>query len=627
MEPDEILDLMRIYENVFFIGTFKPPVTFLSQQHRALNLIWALQENGFDFNEKKIAVIGAGLAGLTATSTAQVLNADVKVFEQSSQPLALQQGNVSRFVLPHLFEWPQLGSLYPRTHLPFLNWAAGSAGAIASELITQWNRVGIPIDSRRKIKRVRLAKRRPTVLFFDKAPPEDFDLIIIASGFGVEESRLADHTVPYWRNEDYDQPILSGDPFKILVSGTGDGGLLDSIRASVENFRHADFLKWLLSDDWVLEHASLIVQKIGDGTSEQQAWNEFLQAEIPQGIRTEIESLQNSGVEVVLGSGYETPFEEDALLSNKIAIALLREVGLITYVRRRLKSIRRINRHKYKVGLVDPTAENNLSETQYFNRVVARHGTKSPLKKLISLSAYDEIKTRWSQEAATETGLPQFNFGILSDRFMNLNMETAFGVIFALGTFKDRNLEDEIQFATLRKIRSVLNWLGRQLGVRNFSQGFGADVFANQTVTITWNDLQCDFSILNGPVETPNGFCGGPLVVAATQSRRILDRLLENDPHRYHQLVYRVTDDALEAQGVGKLFTRNLETGAWVEDFRMENQTIRVTNHLGMFQTHRLFSVQSLLEILRNQWDLAKIHQTGWRANDRAQHIKRTWTI
>ncbi len=53
--------------NVFALGNFARQVTFASQQLRALNLVWALLRTGRLSEGQHIAVVGAGLAGMTAT--------------------------------------------------------------------------------------------------------------------------------------------------------------------------------------------------------------------------------------------------------------------------------------------------------------------------------------------------------------------------------------------------------------------------------------------------------------------------------------------------------------------------------------------------------------------------------
>ena len=67
--PKDILALMAVdekkYPNVYFIGGRATRLTFLSQQQRALNLVWALAREGKLQPDTRLAVIGGGLAGVT----------------------------------------------------------------------------------------------------------------------------------------------------------------------------------------------------------------------------------------------------------------------------------------------------------------------------------------------------------------------------------------------------------------------------------------------------------------------------------------------------------------------------------------------------------------------------------
>jgi hypothetical protein len=64
-----------------------------------------------------------------------------------------------------------------------------------------------------------------------------FDVIVLATGFGLETPVLDYPTASYWRNEQLGQPILDGQQRPYLVSGFGDGALIDLCRLTIERFR------------------------------------------------------------------------------------------------------------------------------------------------------------------------------------------------------------------------------------------------------------------------------------------------------------------------------------------------------------------------------------------------------
>ena len=59
-------------QNLFHLGCCSERATIFSQQQRALNLAWAFDDSGF-LNNKKVAVLGAGFAGITFTAALKVL--------------------------------------------------------------------------------------------------------------------------------------------------------------------------------------------------------------------------------------------------------------------------------------------------------------------------------------------------------------------------------------------------------------------------------------------------------------------------------------------------------------------------------------------------------------------------
>jgi hypothetical protein len=86
-----------------------------------------------------------------------------------------------------------------------------------------------------------------------------------------------------------------------------------------------------------------------------------------------------------------------------------------------------------------------------------------------------------------------------------------------------------------------------------------------------------------------------------------------------------VTGDVINAGHLEP--ARDLETNVFVQDLRETDGTLRLVSHLGMFQAHRLFSVQDLVSILRNEWVTNRIHNLGWLISAPAQHLRDHWTI
>jgi Alanine dehydrogenase/PNT, C-terminal domain len=237
-----LLELMHVpgLSEAYILGCFERRVTLYSQQVRALNLVWAL------FHEKrlapgdKVAVIGGGAAGLTAAAAALRLGAEVTVLEQRARILPIQQNCRQRWLHPHVYDWPAEGSLRERAGLPILDWRADYAHDVVRQLVTAWEQQGgaakvIPdvgsIDPRGKGELAWNAEGRPSTV-------DHFKIIIFSVGFGLEKTEGALETLSYWDNDNLDRPGAATDVKRYLVSGCGDGGLVDVLRIRLQDFQH-----------------------------------------------------------------------------------------------------------------------------------------------------------------------------------------------------------------------------------------------------------------------------------------------------------------------------------------------------------------------------------------------------
>jgi len=135
-----------------------------------------------------------------------------------------------------------------------MNWRAGRASDVATTIVQQWERevpaAGPKINEWRNLRYLRIdhLKREiewvgesyegsSNVVTQVRGEKKQFDIIILAVGFGKEDESPGSRNISYWRNETYGQPDLSGRHNRYLVSGTGDGGLIDLLRLRIADFR------------------------------------------------------------------------------------------------------------------------------------------------------------------------------------------------------------------------------------------------------------------------------------------------------------------------------------------------------------------------------------------------------
>ena len=123
--------------STYVLGSFDQRITIYSQQVRALNLAFALQAHG-GVDGKSIGVVGGGIAGLTFAAAALYFGARVTVFEKREEWIDLQRSS-SRWVHPHIYDWPNEGATSEQADLPFLSWSAGPARDAVRMMLSDWN--------------------------------------------------------------------------------------------------------------------------------------------------------------------------------------------------------------------------------------------------------------------------------------------------------------------------------------------------------------------------------------------------------------------------------------------------------------------------------------------------------
>jgi hypothetical protein len=292
------LDASKLFDGIYILGTLQKGVTAYNQQVRALNLVYALCKSGVPMESiKSVAVIGGGIGGLMlAASVAAMTKAKISLFEQHADLCPLQQGCDTRWLHPHIYAWPELGSRQPSALLPFLQWREGRASDVASEVLRRFaevckfkseklnmaGRISVFVD----VKEIKIDQTKKEISWvgFETADfggfsrktagvgkSEKFDLILLAVGFGRERPARAGSQQLYWQNDDLSQPRLTEESRTFLVSGSGDGALVDLFRLTIERFRQ-----------------DRIVYEIFDGNLDE------IECAIRKEIATREESMKNS---------------------------------------------------------------------------------------------------------------------------------------------------------------------------------------------------------------------------------------------------------------------------------------------------------------------------------------------
>jgi hypothetical protein len=260
----ECCSRFRIDRDIYIIGVHQRPITAYKQQVRALNLFFSLKATNKHINKKNpsVLVIGAGISGITFADACLKAGIEVWLVEKREGLIPLQSHCDKRDIHPHLYDWPDEGSLEKNAGLPIMNWDGGKASDVAQTLIKEFeltqekiqnpiyellhynpllNQVTNIVD-KQSYYEFDLGTNEPPIDGTTFSKPESFrcDVIIFATGYGVEKSinYPSDQKTPsYWSDTDYDQPE-KGQPKPFFISGSGDGAFADLFATTITGFKY-----------------------------------------------------------------------------------------------------------------------------------------------------------------------------------------------------------------------------------------------------------------------------------------------------------------------------------------------------------------------------------------------------
>jgi len=142
--------------------------------------------------------------------------------------------------------------------------------------------------------------------FFHIGAPEGnsaiYDIVVLTPGFGLENQSNDYPTHSYWRNEQLGQPLLDGTRHNFIVSGFGDGALIDLCRLTIERYRQDTILYELFPDnlDEVEEKFTVAWIKKGPRGNAFEFFSDFAEPIIIDKAKVELSKRIRKDTRVVL---------------------------------------------------------------------------------------------------------------------------------------------------------------------------------------------------------------------------------------------------------------------------------------------------------------------------------------
>jgi hypothetical protein len=400
------------YPGAFILGSFAGRVTIYSQQVRALNLVDALCKTGQMAKGTPVAVVGGGIAGLTAAAAAAVRGAEVTLIEKENEFFPIQRHTTTRYLHPHIYDWP-LGDRKEGSgavaKLPLLRWTAAPANAVFDRLDEEWRKLRALYGARQpkqlmETRFLRLdaaAHERLELTVQEKSSSEPTRLtaaiVILALGFGRETERS--HLYKYWDNTSLDSP--SEVKLRWLVSGYGDGGLTDLMRLCIKSFRHEWLVKRFAGDTKLIQTLKGLLG--GSGRKPPRIRDAF--EDLYQRVQLLGDSDLRTDTDVTFNAPADYLESEGSSILNKLIVFQLEKLGKFARQdgRMKLPIPQPTAEDRYEVAFLDE--KDVVIKTEVFNRLVVRHGPERSLseEKLPEIwAASEKLRARWKGLAQGE---------------------------------------------------------------------------------------------------------------------------------------------------------------------------------------------------------------------------------
>jgi hypothetical protein len=375
--------------HVYCVGSFDFKKTIRTQQIRAAALALAVHKS-LPSVAGPVAVIGAGFSGISAAATLLKLGREVHIFERRDEFIPIQDGCIDRYLHPNLYEWP-LESLQETFEIAGVGWAAGIADTAVLQARASFDAVLVGIRDRFvpeiEVEIIQIEKandgecERYSLIDNELNAYTGYSAVLLAVGYGYESPNfLGSRVRGYWENSSSrDARGTRLDPTRILISGNGDGGLIEVLTAKIRNFSPGTVLHQFVAK---LGEREIEVIRNCEQQIQDRARNENHEYSILEVYDNTLKSYTSGWLEMISGIRRDTHvsfnvskravFNSGSSCINRLLVYALIRNGHVHPIIGRLqkKMVREIDgsRGGYRI-----TWSKNQEEERY-DRVVVRHG-------------------------------------------------------------------------------------------------------------------------------------------------------------------------------------------------------------------------------------------------------------
>lgn len=253
-----------------------------------------------------------------------------------------------------------------------MNWTAGLASEVATQLNRAWTVERTSAGSIQLHLTTTATSIDPEerIVFCNGSGPAclPYDILVLAVGVGTERRLFG--TPTYWENDSLTQLYDTG-PSHVLVSGNGDGALVDVIRAVLTDFDHARLMTQFLSSS----EAYALTKQVSEIEHNLGCANDFdLDGAYAALDVTKISQLVQGRIrkqrKVTLNVAGPRVYRADTMALNRVLVECLRRSGLILWFGR-VRTVATTDGGKV-VTLDDGTERS-------FDTAVFRHGPSNDL--------------------------------------------------------------------------------------------------------------------------------------------------------------------------------------------------------------------------------------------------------